>query len=100
MRLIGISKLVDFARSAADDLRNAVLALSAELGTANWQSDEEVRIAFPRATFTGRRVEIDLDEKNCVIVVFGYEVGVVLVEFAGLKVECNHTPRTTKGKRR
>lgn len=100
MRLIGKTRLMDVARSAADDLRNAVLALSAELGAATWQSDEEVRIAFPSATFTGHRVEIHLDERHCVVVAFSYEVGVALVEFVGLKVECSYTPRTTRGKRR
>jgi hypothetical protein len=83
MRIVGKSELHALARTKERDLRDAVLAFSAELEAANWCAIEDARLAFPQARFAEHRLTIDLDERHCVMVALNIEVGIAAVEFAG-----------------
>ena len=84
MKLIGKSELHALARTKDRDLRAAVLALCAEIEAANWRDFEEVERAYPQATCARPRVTIDLDARHWVVVTLNLDVGIALVEFAGL----------------
>lgn len=83
MRLIGRPDLMRLARGSNPLLRDAVLALAAELEAASWRTPEEARVAFPSAVVDGGGLTIDLDGRHCVVVAISYEKGVALVESAG-----------------
>lgn len=99
MRLIGKSELFALAQSASTDLRDAALALTAELESAIWRSQSEAMVAFPRAAFAGHRLVIELDGRHCAVVSIQYELGIAFVEFAGATVEWTGRARRGKGRR-
>jgi len=99
MRLIGKSELFTFAQSATEDVREAVLALSAELEAAVWGSASDAEVAFPRAAFAGHRLIIQLDDRHCAVVAIQYELGIALVEFAGSTVDWSGNKLQRKGRR-
>lgn len=83
MKLVGRSELHALARTTDRDLRDAVLALCAELEATNWRTINDIRSAFPHGRLAGCHLTIDLDERHCLIVAFNIKAGIALVEFAG-----------------
>lgn len=83
MRVVGRISLSTLAERAAPRLRQAVLALNAELEAADWQSVEEAAAAFPTAERSGHRLFIVLDEAHRAVVGFNHQTGIAVIEFVG-----------------
>ena len=94
MRLMGAIRLLQIG-GATGATRGACSSLYAELQDGAWRNASEVSAAFPLATWEGDRLVITLDGEHCAAVAFGYESGMVLIEFAGL-----HTARPRPLQRR
>ena len=87
MKLIGLTRLHALA-CRADWLRGAVWALHAELAAARWGNEADAAAAFPNATLDAGKLIIDLDDTNCAVVAVNYGLGIIVIEFAGGRVEC------------
>lgn len=85
MKLMGASRLLEFAGGAPWPIRGLCASLLAELEAGAWQSREEVIAAYPLATWEGERVAIPLDEQSVCVVAFNYRSGIALIESAGLR---------------
>ena len=83
MRLMGTDRLHGIATGADPALASAAACLRAELAAARWSDPEEAAADFPKAVMRGSRLEILLDDENCVVLLINYRVATVLVEFAG-----------------
>jgi hypothetical protein len=95
MKLMGTCWLGGLAAAAAGA---SARALRAELACGEWRSAEAVRASYPAAAVEADRFVIALDADHCAEVVFGYEVGIALVTFAGRCVD-RPCPAIRKGKR-
>lgn len=87
MRVIGRISLSTLAERAAPRLRQAVLALNAELEAADWQSVDDAAVAYSMSERTGYRLIIHLDEAHCAVVGINCATGIVVIEFAGRMVD-------------
>ncbi len=95
MKLMGTVRLQHLAQCGRADLAGGVAALCAELKAIAWETPEALLDFYPSAKIDGRRVEIELDETHCVMLLVNYETGHMLVESAGPRV-----PRADEGKRK
>jgi hypothetical protein len=83
MKLMGVAKLLELIQDCDGPRAGAVAALSAELKSADWSDRSDAANDYPSAIIHGRRLQIAIDDRHCVVVVVNYEAGVILIEFAG-----------------
>ena len=86
MKLIGITRLHALACRNAP-LCEAARALHAELAAARWGEEAAVIAAYPNATLNAGRLVIGLDDTHCVVVAVNYKLGIIVIEFAGGRVD-------------
>jgi hypothetical protein len=92
MRLMGKSKLSKLARNPS--LRGAVASFWHELEEYSWRSARDAARSYPTAKFDGHRLTVELDSEHCAIVALDFELGIALIEFAGIKTgRRRRTPR-------
>jgi hypothetical protein len=94
MRLMGIAKLEGLARCGIDGVAGAVSALISELAVAQWRSEEEFVAQFPFASCGNGVVRIPIGEAHGVELMIKYDVGMVLVAFAGATAKGRKTDTT------
>jgi hypothetical protein len=97
MKLIGVTRLHALACRAAP-LRGAARALHAELAAARWGEEADARAAYPDATLDAGRLVIGLDSTGCAVVAVNYKLGIIVIEFAGDRVDMP-AGRPNKGRR-
>lgn len=85
MRLMGIAKLERLAKCGGDGVSGAIAALLSELEFAQWRSEADLSVDFPLAACSAGRARIPIGEAFCVDLVVRYDIGMVLIEFAGAK---------------
>ena len=83
MRLMGKSKLWKLAR--VPSVRGAVASLWHELEEYSWRNARDAAKCYPSAKLDGHRLTIDLGDTHCAVIGINFELGIVLVEFAGNK---------------
>lgn len=83
MKLMGISKLAELARSARAALDGAIPALVAELEAGTWRSTEEMAKLFTAAVVDGMKVRIRLGGGYRVDLLADCEAQMILIEYAG-----------------
>lgn len=81
--MIGRPLLLRLAEVAGKELQDDLRALAAEVEAASWKSSKGLKRAYPEARIDGRRVIVDLDERNCAVIIIDYERSVGVVEYAG-----------------
>lgn len=90
MRVMGKSRLIRLANGQSADACGASWAFLAELVEARWRSPQEATSAYPYAVIEAHRLTVPLDARHCVIVAINYELGLALIEYAGLCAECTN----------
>jgi hypothetical protein len=83
MKLMGIPKLAELARSTRDALNGAIPALVAELEAGAWQSTAEIADFFPAAVVDGMKVRIPLAAGYRVDLLADCEAQMILIDYAG-----------------
>jgi hypothetical protein len=83
MRMMGTNRLHAIATGADPVLASAAACLHSELVAARWSHPEEAAAAFPNAVTRGSRLEIPLNDENCIVLQVNYRLATILVEFAG-----------------
>jgi mRNA interferase HigB len=88
MRLLGKTKLDDFAKRHAD-IRDPLDAWTCELEAADWQGPADIRARYPSASFlSDNRVVFNIKGNNYRIETkISYEIDVVLVIWIGTHAE-------------
>src|SRR4051812_2769239 len=97
MKLIGVTRLYALACRAAS-LCGAARALHAELAAARWAKEADAAAAYPGATLNAGRLVIGLDDTHCAVVAVNYSLGVIVIEFAGDRVDMPAC-KSSKGRR-
>jgi hypothetical protein len=82
MKLMGMPKLRNLARSGPDEMAGAVGALCAELLGADWKSPVDVVAQYPASRVDGAKVRISVDETHLVDLVVNYHAGIILISEA------------------
>jgi len=93
MRLMGIGKLKGLAKCGTVGVAGAVSALFAELVCAQWQSESEFLTQFPLASFENGIVRLPMGDAHRVELIINYDVGMVLVAFAGASADGRRTDK-------
>ncbi|MES0039790.1 hypothetical protein NKJ74_32085 [Mesorhizobium sp. M0046] len=83
MRLMGIAKLEGLAKCGVDGMAGAVSALLSELAVTQWRTEVEFVARFPFASCRTGEVRIPMGDAHCVELIIKYDIGMVLVAFAG-----------------
>lgn len=96
MRVMGISRLIRLMDGATEPAVGNVRAFLAELGGADWISQDDVCETYPSAELDGRCVVVPLGEEQYVTLSIQYEVGIALIEHAGPKVKHEAQLRRTR----
>jgi mRNA-degrading endonuclease HigB of HigAB toxin-antitoxin module len=99
MRLIGVPVLFELFQRADPMLNGAILALHAELEAAHWSRAEEVLAAYPNAVLKGRRLVVELDPRHRAKLSINYEMGIIMIEFAGCGKDSTTASRLSTGSR-
>lgn len=86
MKLIGLTRLHALA-CRADQFRGAARALHAELAAARWEKEADAAAAFPNAALDEGRLVIGLDDAHCAVVAVNYKLGIMVIEYAGGRVD-------------
>jgi len=82
---MGIAKLERLAECGGDGISGAVAALLSELAAAQWRSEADLMADFPLAACVTGQVRIPIGDALCVDLFVRYDIGMVLIEFAGAK---------------
>lgn len=86
MRIAGSLRLIRPAEDCSRELRGAFLALHAELVVASWHSPEDVLATYPHAEQEAHRLVVSIHGTHCAIIAINYELGIALIEHAGLRL--------------
>lgn len=97
MKLIGVSRLHALACRVVE-LRGAARSLHAELAAAGWANAAAAAAAYPHATQHAGRLVITLDDAHCAVVAVNYKLVIILIEYAGGRVDMP-AGRPSRGRR-
>jgi hypothetical protein len=96
MRVMGKSKLSWLANGGAADVSGPSRAFLAELAEARWRSVREAKFAYPAAEIEAHRLIIPFGAGYCIVLAINYELGLALIEYAGVRMERSKMFPTTR----
>lgn len=82
---MGVTRLEGLTECGADGVAGAVAALLSELAAGQWRTRADFIAHFPFAICGAGRAHIPIGEAYCVELIIKFDIGMILIEFAGAK---------------